>query len=127
MLEGDLENTETKLTETKATAQDAENSKSSNDALSRKVQLLEEELDAAEKNSKDLTDKYASRSNICTYLIYHTDCCLFLLQAEAGRRQGRALPETVTQYRNGARCLGEQVRGMWLRISRRISSATSSS
>ena len=36
VLEGDLEKTETKLTETKATAQDAENSKSSNDALPRR-------------------------------------------------------------------------------------------
>ena len=60
MLEGDLEKTETKLNETKATAQDAENSKSSNDALSRKVQLLEEELDAAEKHSKEVVEKYVA-------------------------------------------------------------------
>ncbi len=57
ILEADLEKTEAKLSETKASAQDAESSKSSNDALVRKVQLLEEELDAAEKNSKDVVEK----------------------------------------------------------------------
>ncbi|KAJ3548522.1 hypothetical protein NM688_g5290 [Phlebia brevispora] len=57
VLEADLEKTETKLTETKATAQDAESSKTTNDALQRKIQLLEEELDAAEKHSKEVVEK----------------------------------------------------------------------
>ena len=64
LAEEQSEKYETKLTETKAAAQDAESSRSTNDALSRKVQLLEEELDAAEKHSKEVVEKYVSPCNI---------------------------------------------------------------
>lgn len=58
ILEVDLGKTEKKLTESKARAQDAESGKAIIDALQRKVQLLEKELDAAEKNSRSAVEKY---------------------------------------------------------------------
>ena len=62
LLEADLEKAEAKLNETKASAADAESSKTTSDALQRKVQLLEEELDAAEKTLKETNEKYV----LCT-------------------------------------------------------------
>lgn len=61
LLEGEVEKAETKLVASKATTQDVESSKATVDALQRKVQLLEEELDTAEKHSKEVTEKYVSR------------------------------------------------------------------
>lgn len=57
LADANLEKSESKLTETKAAALDAESSKTAIDALQRKVQLLEEELDAAEKHSKEVVEK----------------------------------------------------------------------
>jgi tropomyosin, fungi type len=45
------------LSETKAALTEAEGSKAANESLTRKIQLLEEELDAAEKNVKDTVEK----------------------------------------------------------------------
>lgn len=59
-METELEKAESKLTETKAAAQDAESSKSTSEGLQRKVQLLEEELDASEKHSKEVVEKYVA-------------------------------------------------------------------
>nr|VWO94655.1 Peptide methionine sulfoxide reductase MsrB (EC (Peptide-methionine (R)-S-oxide reductase) [Ganoderma boninense] len=57
VLDGDLEKAETKLTDLKSAQEDGEQSKSANEGLQRKIQLLEEELDAADKNLKDAMDK----------------------------------------------------------------------
>jgi len=56
-LETENEKTEEKLKEYKASSLDSEHSKTTADTLIRKVQLLEEELDAAEKNLKETVDK----------------------------------------------------------------------
>ena len=61
VLEADLEKAETKLGELKTQNADGESSKMTNENLQRKVQLLEEELDAAEKNVKELS---SARSRI---------------------------------------------------------------
>ncbi len=58
VLDAELEKTETRLAETKVAAADGEHSKSTNDGLIRKIQLLEEELDAAEKNVKETVEKW---------------------------------------------------------------------
>lgn len=57
VLDADLEKAESKLSESKAAAADGEHNKSTNEGLLRKVQLLEEELDAAEKNVKETMEK----------------------------------------------------------------------
>ncbi|PFH51943.1 hypothetical protein AMATHDRAFT_74632 [Amanita thiersii Skay4041] len=57
VLEGDLEKAENKLAESKAAADENQSSKMTNEGLTRKIQLLEEELDNAEKNAKETLEK----------------------------------------------------------------------
>jgi len=57
VLDKELEKAESKLAETKEAAAFSESNKTTNEGLVRKVQLLEEELDAAEKNLKDTVEK----------------------------------------------------------------------
>jgi tropomyosin len=57
LLEAENETAEAKLAEFKSTSLDGEHSKQTADGLVRKVQLLEEELDAAEKNLKETVEK----------------------------------------------------------------------
>ncbi|KZT59049.1 hypothetical protein CALCODRAFT_450615, partial [Calocera cornea HHB12733] len=52
-----LEKAEAKLAETKGAADEGESNKKTNENLTRKVQLLEEELDTAEKNMKETVEK----------------------------------------------------------------------
>lgn len=56
-LDGDLQATEERLAQAKSAQEDGEHSKTTNDSLARKILLLEEELDAAEKNVKETTEK----------------------------------------------------------------------
>lgn len=58
VLDEQLENTESKLQDAKAAKEEGEASKTTNEGLLRKIQLLEEELDAAERNAKETTEKY---------------------------------------------------------------------
>ena len=58
VLDADLEKAEGKLADLKAAQEDGEQSKTANEGLQRKIQLLEEELDAADKNLKEAMDKY---------------------------------------------------------------------
>lgn len=69
-LEGLLEATESKLAQAKSAQEDGEHSRTTNDSLARKIVLLEEELDAAEKNVKETTEKCAM-PDTC----YHEICC----------------------------------------------------
>jgi len=55
--EADLEKAEAKVADAKIVHEQGEMSKGTADNLSRKVQLLEEELDTAEKNVKDTMEK----------------------------------------------------------------------
>ena len=57
VMDADLEKAESKLAEAKAAQEEGDNSKTQNEALQRKIQLLEEELDAADKNLKDAMEK----------------------------------------------------------------------
>ena len=58
MKETELEKAEEQLTQTKGSVKDAEATRTTSEGLTRKVALLEEELDASEKNLKDVTEKY---------------------------------------------------------------------
>jgi tropomyosin, fungi type len=57
VLDGELEKAETKITEYKQSSADGESSKQTSENLTRKVQLLEDELDNAEKNNKETIEK----------------------------------------------------------------------
>jgi len=57
LLDTDLEKTEAKLAELKSAHDVDQQSQTTNEGLVRKIQLLEEELDAAEKNVKETVEK----------------------------------------------------------------------
>lgn len=57
VLDGSLQDSEEKLTETKSALEEAERGKATNDSLTRKIELLEDELDTAEKNLKETVEK----------------------------------------------------------------------
>ncbi|PCH44284.1 hypothetical protein WOLCODRAFT_26668 [Wolfiporia cocos MD-104 SS10] len=57
VMDGDLEKAESKLSAAKAAQEEGDQSKTMNEGLQRKIQLLEEELDAADKNLKDAMEK----------------------------------------------------------------------
>jgi len=57
ILEAELEKADAKLADSKMAREEGEHSKMTNEGLTRKVQLLEEELDAAEKNVKETVEK----------------------------------------------------------------------
>lgn len=59
-LEGDLEKAEQKILDHKSAKDDEEAHKSVNDSLNRKIALLESELDNAEKQLRETTDKLSS-------------------------------------------------------------------
>lgn len=61
VLDAEQEKLETNLAELKKASVEGESSKTSAEGLVRKVQLLEEELDAAEKNVKETAEKYVFR------------------------------------------------------------------
>lgn len=52
-----MDKLEAKLAESKVAQQKGESMKETGESLTRKVQLLEEELDAAEKNLKETTER----------------------------------------------------------------------
>jgi tropomyosin len=56
-MDADLEKAESKLNDAKNAREEGDTSRVTVENLQRKVQLLEEELDAAEKNVKDTVEK----------------------------------------------------------------------
>ena len=57
LLEVNLEKAEGKLHEHKSASEEHQSSRDTADGLQRKIALLEEELDAAEKNLRETTEK----------------------------------------------------------------------
>ncbi len=58
--QADADKLEAKLAESKIAQQEGEYTKNTSEGLVRKVQLLEEELDTAEKNLKETTERLVS-------------------------------------------------------------------
>lgn len=56
--EADLEKAESSLKDHKSAKEESSAHKDTNESLNRKIALLEEELDNAEKNLRETTDKY---------------------------------------------------------------------
>jgi tropomyosin len=57
VLANSLDGSEEKLAATKSALEEAERGKATNDSLTRKIELLEDELDTAEKNLKETVEK----------------------------------------------------------------------
>ncbi len=77
LLEQELEKAERTVGESKVAVAEGETSKSRNDALIRKIELLEEELDAAEKNVKETVEKWV--------LSVYRHCLFLHVLADFGR------------------------------------------
>ena len=77
MLDGQLESAESKLADAKAAKEEGELSKTTNEGLQRKIQLLEDELDAAERNAKETMEKCVptSRGTLCLFVTIHFTGC----------------------------------------------------
>lgn len=56
-LETDVDKLEQKLGDAKVAKEEEESNRNTNDSLQRKIALLESELDNAEKNLRETTDK----------------------------------------------------------------------
>jgi tropomyosin, fungi type len=59
LLEAEVEKLETGIKEAKSIAGEASNHSSANENLTRKLQLLEEEAEAADKSLRETNEKYA--------------------------------------------------------------------
>ena len=57
------------MAKTKSALEEAEHGKATNDSLTRKIELLEDELDTAEKNLKETVEKYVRIFFPLPYLI----------------------------------------------------------
>lgn len=64
-MDGDLEKAESKLADAKHAHEEGDTAKSTAENLQRKIQILEEELDTAEKNLKETVDKYVFSTLRC--------------------------------------------------------------
>lgn len=78
VLDGQLEAAEAKLAEAKTAKEEGELSKTTNEGLQRKIQLLEDELDAAERNAKETTEKcvmlFILMLRLLNYAASHIGC-----------------------------------------------------
>ena len=112
VLEADIEKMESKLRESKESAQDAEANKTTNDALTRKVTLLEEELDTAEKNLKEVTEKCVfialqSRSYLITHRVSLScvGCVRLMSRPNTSRDTSREWNRSVINGKPSTRCV----------------------
>lgn len=76
VLDAENEKAEAELQKYKGFSLEGEQSKTTSENLNRKVQLLEEELDAAEKNLKETVEKYVAAIRRIRLSITGTDATL---------------------------------------------------
>lgn len=60
-MDTDLEKAESKLADAKHAHEEGDSARSTAENLQRKIQILEEELDNAEKNLKETVEKFVSK------------------------------------------------------------------
>jgi hypothetical protein len=90
------------LADKKVALAEAETVKATNDSLVRKIALLEEELDAAEKNLKETVEKYVPSPR----RLRRTSS---VWQAPTGRHQGGAFRTSSTACRTRARWFNGEI------------------
>ena len=110
IVDGELESAEKKLADSKALQEEGEHSKSTNEGLVRKIQLLEEELDAAEKNVKETMEKYVAaydsvphRANVD---VGKTDCGKLMSRLNISNAKYSVLSRNVICGRRNTRYKG---------------------
>ncbi len=113
VLEAEVEKLENQIKEIKGTAEESTQHSRQNETLQRRLQLLEEEAEEADKNLRETNDKYViSVSAMADCLIPQARAYSDTKkQVAPDRRQGRALRAQGQGFGAGARFLGVQVRG----------------
>ena len=106
LLEGELEKIESGLKDAKAAADESAQHGTQNESLQRRLQLLEEEAEEADRNLRETNDKYVSTSDTRS-----TSLLTRYLQAPPDRRQGRPLRAQGASPGGRPRSMGGQVRG----------------
>jgi hypothetical protein len=106
LLESELEKIESGLKDAKAAVDESAQHGTANEGLQRRLQLLEEEAEEADRNLRETNDKYVSTSDKRTR--YSLTCST---QAPPDRRQGRPLRAQGASPGGFPRSMGGQVRG----------------
>lgn len=89
--ETELDKAEEKLKDAKTVHDEHETSRAANDGLVRKIQLLEEELDSAEKNLKETVERCAHTAGYASLLPVNRSLYGASIQAPSDGSKGRAL------------------------------------
>jgi len=103
LLEGEVEKLETAIKEAKTAAGEASEHSTANENLQRKLQVLEEEAEAADKTLRETNEKY-DRLPLTIELYSHS------LQAPSDRRQSRPLRAKSPSLGTSPRRVGGQIR-----------------
>ena len=88
--ETELDKAEGKLTDVKHVRDEHESSKSTNEGLQRKILLLEEELDTAEKNVKETVERYVHTADHISSPPVNRSSCDASIQAPSDGSEGGA-------------------------------------
>ena len=89
--ETNLEKAEEKLNDVKGVRDEHESSKTTNEGLQRKILLLEEELDSAEKNLKETVERCVHTADRTFSPPVSRSSCGTSIQAPSDGSEGRAL------------------------------------
>lgn len=108
--EAQLDASEGKLTEAKQVRDEHESSKTTNEGLQRKIQLLEEELDNAEKNLKETVDKCVHTADYTSLPLINRFTRGASIQAPSDGSEGRALRTPGSHPGGGEGPMGEEIR-----------------
>lgn len=109
VLEAEVDKLEAKVKELKATASEGEQHGTQNETLTRRLQLLEEEAEEADKTLRETNEKYVGTTNPPRHPVSLLTC--LSPQVAADRYQGWTLRAKSSGPRTRARPVGVQVRG----------------
>lgn len=107
VLEAELEKLEAGLKDAKSAADESSQHGTQNESLQRRLQLLEEEAEEADKNLRETNDKYVP----CGAITIIKLLLLIFSQTPSDRCQGRPLRTQGTSSRDIKGSMGAKVRG----------------
>jgi hypothetical protein len=121
LLEAQVEKLEADIKEHKTKAEEGAGHLGTNESLTRKLQVLEEEAETADRNLRETNEKYVHCLPLChcpSNLPDQPPLTQHVLQAPPNRRQGRPLRAQGSSPRAVQRPVGDQIRGDGQEIQR---------
>ena len=91
LLETDVDKLETGIKEAKAAAEESGQHGTQNESLQRRLQILEEEAEGADRNIRETNEKYGHVFCLTASMQENTKLTSFFLQTTSNRCQGRPL------------------------------------